>query len=119
MDKCEVPFYLALELHKINRCQIELPDYLNIDFLQTLYEEEKENVVELSPLPNHFFEHTKIFLTNKLITKKVNEISSLIDQIEKMRYIKICRKLKTLNNQLVFTEVFVFKVQKYHSNGGY
>lgn len=52
----DVPLWVAKALHRRNFCQIELPEWLSVEVLRSILEEEKGSVLLSKRLPFHYYE---------------------------------------------------------------
>ncbi|KAI8911399.1 hypothetical protein PhCBS80983_g05706 [Powellomyces hirtus] len=59
--KQEVPLWLAMTLKQKHKCQIQAPDWMDVDFLKTKLDEETANP-EFSPMPFRFMEIAHLLL---------------------------------------------------------
>ncbi|CAD6573797.1 MAG: DNA replication protein psf2 [Tremellales sp. Tagirdzhanova-0007] len=57
-----VPLWLALSLKRKRKCRIVAPDWLVVEKLQTLLQEEKANSEGFEPIPRRLLETSKVLL---------------------------------------------------------
>lgn len=76
---CRVPLWLGINLYRSSKCKIIPPDWLNVDILQKIKEEEKANPL-FTPMPSeHYMAIGKLlFQTCPGDIKDCDEIKTLV-----------------------------------------
>eukprot|EP00477_Mikrocytos_mackini_P000564 GAHX01000602.1.p1 GENE.GAHX01000602.1~~GAHX01000602.1.p1 ORF type:complete len:182 (+),score=27.14 GAHX01000602.1:98-643(+) len=92
----KVPLYVALELSRTKRCNIVLPQCLEMNHLSFRLDEEKQNKETLTKLDPDFFNLVKIFLKEQpSLFEDISAVHSIVDTLEKIRHYKIMNMIKT------------------------
>ncbi|GMG33880.1 unnamed protein product [Ambrosiozyma monospora] len=94
-----IPIWLALILKRQDKCNIVIPDWLQLSYLQQKYEDEIQNPNKFSKLPWHWITISKLLLDSAVddFMDPVYEIRSLIQDLREVRLLKARRGLKELN----------------------
>ncbi|WVQ97352.1 DNA replication complex GINS protein PSF2 [Kwoniella sp. CBS 9459] len=85
-----VPLWLALSLKRKRKCRIVPPEWLNVDHIQALLKDEKENIEGFGQLPRRFIETSKVLLdtaADDLI--QPSTLRSLLKDLREVRQAKI------------------------------
>ncbi|WVF70572.1 DNA replication complex GINS protein PSF2 [Kwoniella sp. CBS 6097] len=85
-----VPLWLALSLKRKRKCRIVPPEWLNVDHIQSLLKDEKENIEGFGLLPRRFIETSKVLLdtaADDLI--QPSTLRSLLKDLREVRQAKI------------------------------
>lgn len=119
------PLWLALELHRLSRCTIKRPDWLNVDVLKKKLDEELKISVDakdddesprFAAMPTYYLEHAAIFLKDLGARKdakdaarehaEIREIRELIQTLIEKRRRKVALLLeRNLTFDLLATDV--------------
>lgn len=94
-----IPIFLALELNKKGYVKILIPFYLQYEFIESIYEKEKENLDNFQILHPNFFE-----LHFCLIEFQKNEIENIINLLRELRLKKIKDGLKTIDGRALILD---------------
>ncbi|KAK9811560.1 hypothetical protein WJX72_005917 [[Myrmecia] bisecta] len=97
-----VPLWLALTLHKRNKCRIEPPDWLEVGRLEEVLELERSTAQVFQPLPFHYIETSRLLLENARDTFGENayQVRDLVESIRKLRFTKIDAGLAILQGPM-------------------
>ncbi|OCF31110.1 DNA replication complex GINS protein PSF2 [Kwoniella heveanensis CBS 569] len=85
-----VPLWLALSLKRKRKCRIVPPEWLNVDHIQALLKDEKENLEGFGMLPRRFIETSKVLLdvaADDLI--QPSTLRSLLKDLREVRQAKV------------------------------
>ena len=88
-----VPLFVALHLRSLNCCRIRPLSYLAFDFITELVEKEEAQAGEFVELPEFFFEHASIFMTE--------QIESLVSELKSLRMAKLWKGMQSINGKPV------------------
>ncbi|KAK9865039.1 hypothetical protein WJX84_004805 [Apatococcus fuscideae] len=98
----EVPLWLALYLHRHKKCRIEAPDWMSIDSLQGLYEQERLIAAGFQPIPYHYIEVSRLLLmfAKDSFGNSFHRTRELVEMIRKVRFNKIDSGLQILQGPM-------------------
>lgn len=98
----DVPLWMAIAVHKRKRCDIVRPDWMSIENLEDVFEQEKREAGVFQPLPPHYIEIASMLLKYAKPTFKdeLYRTKDLIDSIRKLRLHKIEEGLKALEGPI-------------------
>jgi GINS complex subunit 2 len=88
----EVPLWLAVTLKKLQKCKINPPEWLSIDYLKRVLEGEKQKSQQFETLPFHYIEIASVLLdvaSDDMKREDVNVIRALVEDIWTTRATKI------------------------------
>ncbi|MCO5556839.1 hypothetical protein L7F22_017629 [Adiantum nelumboides] len=95
-----VPLWLAIALKKRSKCRIQPPDWMSVEKLTQVLEEEREAPREFQPLPFHYveisrllFDHARDDITDPYLVR------SLLEDIRDVRFHKVESGLETLTGK--------------------
>lgn len=93
LRSCRVPLYFALHLRSLALCSIVHPPYVSKEFITDLVRRERieSSFVEL---PDFFFEHISLFMTD--------EIESIVCELRSIRNGKIRKGLSSLDGKALY-----------------
>jgi GINS complex subunit 2 len=99
-----VPLWLALALWKRKKCDIKAPEWMSVEYLQTVLELERGEPGAFQPLPFHYIEIAQFLFTagmQESLPKQVFEdeegkVRDLINLIQKTRQGKILQGLSLM-----------------------
>ena len=97
----QVPLWLAVYLKQRNKCDVQVPNWLDIEFLKRVRQEErqddfKEKFSEV--IPYHYYEIGRLLLNEcKNDFNKPQEVMSILEDIKEIRKEKLLRKLKNFD----------------------
>jgi len=100
----QVPLWLALALWKRKKCDIKAPEWMSVDYLQTVLELERGEPGAFQPLPFHYIEITHFLFTagtqeslpKQVFEEKEGKVRDLINLIQKTRQGKILQGLSLM-----------------------
>jgi len=95
----EVPLWMAVELRKQNRCQIQCPPWMEVDRLKQIRQREKDSRLgQLQVVPWHYMEVANILLrvaASDIL--RVHEVRSVLEDIENIRQNRIRAGLQQIS----------------------
>lgn len=99
MRRENIPLWVALILKSQDKCNIVPPDWLNVAYLKSRYDEELSQPHRFSSLPWHWLETSKIFLTRAPddIADLTSQLKVIIQDLREVRLVKSRRGLRELN----------------------
>lgn len=100
----QVPLWLALALWKRKKCDIKAPEWMSVEYLQTVLELERGEPGAFQPLPFHYVEITNFLFTagtqeslpKQVFEEKEGKVRDLINLIQKTRQGKILQGLSLM-----------------------
>lgn len=100
----QVPLWLALALWKRKKCDIKAPDWMSVEYLQTVLELERGEPGAFQPLPFHYIEIAHFLFTagkqeslpKQVFEEKEGKVRDLINLIQKTRQGKILQGLSLM-----------------------
>eukprot|EP00033_Pygsuia_biforma_P002970 GCRY01003271.1.p1 GENE.GCRY01003271.1~~GCRY01003271.1.p1 ORF type:complete len:229 (+),score=8.25 GCRY01003271.1:122-808(+) len=96
----QVPMWIAFQLKKQGRCSIIPPNWLSVDYLETVLEADKNNKGLFQNLPFHYIEISHLFLSYAQDDlNNHTRIFALIEDIMAVRKAKLRNGLLTLNEE--------------------
>lgn len=84
-SETEVPLWLAIELKKNEKCKLQKPEWLSVEFLENTIGNEKA-AENLQSIPYHYMELAQLILTNfKDEFTETDKILALLQDLENVR----------------------------------
>lgn len=95
----KVPLWVALILKSQGKCNIVIPEWLNLLYLRQKYEEEVNNPLNFSDLPFNWIDLSKILLSKASddLSDPVHQLRSIIQDLREIRQVKTRKGLKQVN----------------------
>eukprot|EP00245_Coleochaete_scutata_P011539 TRINITY_DN4302_c2_g2_i2.p1 TRINITY_DN4302_c2_g2~~TRINITY_DN4302_c2_g2_i2.p1 ORF type:complete len:218 (+),score=48.75 TRINITY_DN4302_c2_g2_i2:49-702(+) len=96
----QVPLWLAIALHTRGKCVIQPPEWLNVENLKKVLEEERESQGAFQPLPFHYMEISQLLMKNAPndIPDRF-QVCTLIEDLKDVRFHKIESGLQQLTGK--------------------
>eukprot|EP00850_Spirogloea_muscicola_P006429 SM000030S11438 [mRNA] locus=s30:723855:725777:+ [translate_table: standard] len=96
----QVPLWVAVALLKRQKCIIQAPEWMTLDNLKRIVQEERNSPREFQPLPFHYIEITKLLISNSLCDiQNKYEVETLLNDIKDVRFNKIETGLSQLDGR--------------------
>ncbi|GBG41871.1 hypothetical protein CBR_g83733, partial [Chara braunii] len=96
----KVPLWLALSLKKRRKCTLQTPDWMNVDNLARVLEEERESTGVFQELPFHYIEISQLLFDNAIEDLCDHyKMRTLIEDIRNVRFNKIQNGLQQLEGK--------------------
>ncbi|EGV63255.1 DNA replication protein psf2 [Yamadazyma tenuis] len=95
----KVPLWVALILKSQGKCNIVIPDWLNLIYLKARYDEEVKFPMKFSDLPFNWIDLSKILLSKAPddLPDPVHQLRSIIQDLREIRQVKTRKGLKEVN----------------------
>ncbi|EFJ35524.1 hypothetical protein SELMODRAFT_80420 [Selaginella moellendorffii] len=95
-----VPLWLAIALKKRGKCRIQAPEWMTVERLTEVLEEERQQPQEFRPLPFHYIEISRLLFDHAQDDiPDCYLVRSLIEDIRNVRFHKIEAGLEKLSNK--------------------
>ncbi|CAK9868322.1 unnamed protein product [Sphagnum jensenii] len=96
----KVPLWLGIAMKKRSKCRIQPPDWMSVERLAQVLDDEREAPREFQPLPFHYVEISRLLLDNAREDFENNfMVQSLLEDIKDVRWDKVEAGLKTLSTR--------------------
>ena len=97
----QVPLWLAVYLKQRNKCDVQVPNWLDIEFLKKVRAEERSEAFNdkfSEVIPFYYFEIGRLLLTEcKTNFERPQEVTSILEDIKEIRKEKMLRNMKTID----------------------
>uniref|UniRef100_A0A7S4QGY2 DNA replication complex GINS protein PSF2 n=1 Tax=Alexandrium monilatum TaxID=311494 RepID=A0A7S4QGY2_9DINO len=98
----KVPLWAALEMDRLQKCTIELPDWLHEEELKRMREDERKNTDRFMKVPDHYIEIAFAFLDQSKAfvnePRKKRRTTVLLRELIEERRLKIIKGLKQFDS---------------------
>ena len=93
-----VPIWLAIYLKQRNKCDVQVPSWLDPEFLTRVRQEERDLKDKFSDaIPYYYFEIAHLLLTNcESDFKEPNKVKSLLEDIQETRKEKLLKIIRNI-----------------------
>eukprot|EP00249_Psilotum_nudum_P006275 c19604_g1_i1 orf=225-860(+) len=96
----KVPLWLAIALKKRSKCRIQPPEWMTVEKLTQVLEDEREAPREFQPLPFHYVEISRLLFDHaREDLPDAYLVRSLIEDIRDVRFHKVESGLETLSGR--------------------
>ncbi|KAJ7563681.1 hypothetical protein O6H91_03G120600 [Diphasiastrum complanatum] len=96
----QVPLWLGVALKKRGKCRIQPPDWMTVEKLTQVLEDEREAPREFQPLPFHYVEISRLLFDHS--QDDISDfylIRSLVEDVRDVRFHKVEKGLETLSGR--------------------
>jgi len=96
-----VPLWLAVYLKQRKRCDIQMPTWLDVDFLKKVRAEDKANGLQFSPALPYYYNEIAQLLLHECMEEIPNhkQLKSVLEDIQEQRKDKLSKVLKQIEGE--------------------
>eukprot|EP01066_Platyproteum_vivax_P007584 Platyproteum_vivax@DN298_c0_g1_i1.p1 len=92
-----MPLWLAIDLHRQQRCQIQAPFWLRSGYLEELLKAQSKRGAPIIPIHPYFFEiATLLFRSASDIFENFRDVHAIVDRLSHVRLSSLLQSLKTV-----------------------